>query len=143
MINVAINGLGRIGRATLKIVLKTPDLNLVAANDIGASDSVEYLLKYDTVYGRYEQSVEATDDGHLTIGDHRRRLLREKDPARLRRRGSCSSSGRVSCRYRLCDSQTDDRRAPAPCWGRFVMMISLQTLSSPSRRNWHVSRTHG
>ena len=83
MINVAINGLGRIGRATLKIVMETPDLNLVAANDIGASDSVEYLLKYDTVYGRYGKPVAATDDGHLKIGDHRVRLLREKDPARL------------------------------------------------------------
>ena len=66
MTNVAINGLGRIGRATLKIVMETPGLNLVAANDIGAPDSVEYLLKYDTVYGRYEKPVEATDDGHLT-----------------------------------------------------------------------------
>ena len=83
MTNVAINGLGRIGRATLKIVMDTPDLNLVAANDIGASDSVEYLLKYDTVYGRYEQPVEATHDGDLTIGAHRLRLLCEADPSRL------------------------------------------------------------
>ena len=83
MTNVAINGLGRIGRATLKIVMDTPGLNLVAATDIGASDSVEYLLKYDTVYGRYEKPVEATDDGYLKIGAHRLRLLREKDPARL------------------------------------------------------------
>jgi glyceraldehyde-3-phosphate dehydrogenase/erythrose-4-phosphate dehydrogenase len=63
--------------------VETPDLNLVAANDIGTSDNVEYLLKYDTVYGRYEKPVEATDDGHLKIGDHRLRLLREKDPGRL------------------------------------------------------------
>jgi glyceraldehyde 3-phosphate dehydrogenase len=83
MTNVAINGLGRIGRATLKIVMDTPNLNLVAANDIGASHSVEYLLKYDTVYGRYEKPVQATDDGHLKIGDHRLTLLREKEPARL------------------------------------------------------------
>ena len=83
MTTVAINGLGRIGRATLKIVMETPDLHLVAANDIGPADRVEYLLKYDTVYGRYEKPVAATDDGHLKIGDHRVRLLREKDPARL------------------------------------------------------------
>jgi glyceraldehyde 3-phosphate dehydrogenase len=83
MTNVAINGLGRIGRATLKIVLDTPGLTLVAANDVAAAGSVEYLLKYDTVYGRYEKPVQATDDGHLEIGDHRLRLLREKDPARL------------------------------------------------------------
>jgi glyceraldehyde 3-phosphate dehydrogenase len=83
MINVAINGLGRIGRATLKIVMETAGVNLVAANDIGPPDSIEYLLKYDTVYGRYQQPVAATDDGHLTIGAHRLRLLREREPARL------------------------------------------------------------
>ena len=55
MARVAINGLGRIGRATLKIVVDTPGLELVAANDLGASDNVVYLLKYDTVYGRYEK----------------------------------------------------------------------------------------
>jgi glyceraldehyde 3-phosphate dehydrogenase len=83
MTNVAINGLGRIGRATLKIVMDTPELNLVAANDIGTSESVEYLLRYDTVYGRYDKRIRATDDGYLTIGERRLRLLREKDPGRL------------------------------------------------------------
>ena len=42
-----------------------------------------YLLKYDTVYGRYEKTVEATDDERLSIGEHRLALLRERDPARL------------------------------------------------------------
>ena len=83
MANVAINGLGRIGRATLKIVMDTPGLNLVAANDLGTPANIEYLLKYDTVYGRYEKSVEATDDGHITVGQHRLKLLCEKNPARL------------------------------------------------------------
>jgi glyceraldehyde 3-phosphate dehydrogenase len=62
--------------------MDTPGLNLVAANDIGTADSVEYLLKYDTVYGRHEKPVQATD-GYLKIGGHRLRLLRERDPARL------------------------------------------------------------
>jgi glyceraldehyde 3-phosphate dehydrogenase len=83
MANVAINGLGRIGRATLKIVMDTPGLNLVAANELGASDNVVYLLKYDSVYGRYEKSVEVTADGHLAIDKHRLKLLSEKTPARL------------------------------------------------------------
>jgi glyceraldehyde 3-phosphate dehydrogenase len=83
MTYVAINGLGRIGRATLKIVLETPELNLVAANDIGTSASIEYLLRYDTVYGRYEKPVEATDDGRLKIGEHLMRLLHERDPGQL------------------------------------------------------------
>lgn len=83
MMNVAINGLGRIGRATLKIVLDTPGLSLIAANDVGSPESVEYLLKYDTVYGRYEKTVAATTVGRLKIGDHQLTLLRERDPARL------------------------------------------------------------
>jgi glyceraldehyde 3-phosphate dehydrogenase len=83
MVRVAINGLGRIGRATLKIVMDTPGLDLVAANDIGAPDSIAYLLKYDTVYGRYEKSVETTDDGTLMIGKQRLTLLREENPSRL------------------------------------------------------------
>jgi glyceraldehyde 3-phosphate dehydrogenase len=49
MAKVAINGLGRIGGATLKILMDTPGLDLVAANDLGGSDRIAYLLKYDTV----------------------------------------------------------------------------------------------
>ncbi len=68
MARVAINGLGRIGRATLKIVLDTPELDLVATNDIGAAENIAYLLKYDTVYGRYERFVEAREDGLVIDG---------------------------------------------------------------------------
>ena len=57
MAKVAINGLGRIGRATLKILMDTPGLDLVAANDLGASDGIAYLLKYHTVYGRNASMV--------------------------------------------------------------------------------------
>jgi glyceraldehyde 3-phosphate dehydrogenase len=83
MAKVAINGLGRIGRATLKIVLDTPGLDLVAANDLGTSDNIAYLLKYDTVYGRYAKAVESAEPGTLTVGEHRLQLLHEKDPAHL------------------------------------------------------------
>jgi len=80
---VAINGLGRIGRATLKILMDTNGLDLIAANDIGAAEDIAYLLKYDTVYGRYGKTVEVTSDAGLLIGGHRLTLLREKEPARL------------------------------------------------------------
>jgi glyceraldehyde 3-phosphate dehydrogenase len=83
MARVAINGLGRIGRATLKIVMDTPGLDLVAANDLGEPDTIAYLLKYDTVYGRYEKTVDTGDDGTLTIGKQRLTLLREENPSRL------------------------------------------------------------
>ena len=83
MAKIAINGLGRIGRATLKIVMDTPGLDLVAANDLGTPDEVAYLLKYDTVYGRYAKTVETRVDGSLVVGGHRLALLREPQPARL------------------------------------------------------------
>ncbi len=82
MTKVAINGLGRIGRATLKIILDTPELELVAANDIISPDNIVYLLRYDTVYGRYDKPV-STDGKNLKIGDHTISLFGEKDPARL------------------------------------------------------------
>jgi glyceraldehyde 3-phosphate dehydrogenase len=82
MANIAINGLGRIGRAALKIILDTPDLNLVAANDVASAESLLYLLRYDTVYGRYERTVES-HNGDLKVGEQTFRLLNEKDPARL------------------------------------------------------------
>jgi glyceraldehyde 3-phosphate dehydrogenase len=83
MARVAINGLGRIGRATLKILMDTPGLDLVAANDLGTPEAVLYLLKYDTVYGRYAKTVETTADGSLVVGGHELALLREPQPARL------------------------------------------------------------
>lgn len=79
---VAINGLGRIGRATLKIVLDEPDLELAAVNDIASPDNLAYLLKYDTVYGRYEKTVEV-ENGSLVIDGKAYRVLSKKDPAAL------------------------------------------------------------
>jgi glyceraldehyde 3-phosphate dehydrogenase len=79
---VAINGLGRIGRAALKLVLEQPELELVAVNEIGSLDNMVYLLKHDTVYGRYERQVEAAD-GKLVIDGKPLVYLSERDPERL------------------------------------------------------------
>jgi glyceraldehyde 3-phosphate dehydrogenase len=82
MARVAINGLGRIGRATLKIVMDTPGLDLVAANEVASAEQVSYLLRYDSVYGRYDKSVSVVD-GALVLDGHRLALLNEKEPSRL------------------------------------------------------------
>ena len=82
MARVAINGLGRIGRATLKIAMETPGLDLVAANDLASAGNIVYLLKYDSVYGRYDGPVIASG-GTLAVGEHRLALLNERDPALL------------------------------------------------------------
>lgn len=54
---IAINGMGRIGRAALKIIFDTPELEVVAVNDIISIENLVYLLKYDSVYGIYEREV--------------------------------------------------------------------------------------
>lgn len=82
MARVAINGFGRIGRAAFKIILETPELEMVALNDIVPPDNLAYLLKYDTVYGRYEKSVESTDDS-LVVDGKEYPVYKIKDPAEL------------------------------------------------------------
>lgn len=82
MATVAINGLGRIGRAALKIIMDTPGLELVAVNDIVPIENIVYLLKYDTVYGRYDKTVEG-DGESLSIAGRSISYFGEKDPARL------------------------------------------------------------
>ena len=82
MPNVAINGLGRIGRAALKILLDTDGLDLVAVNDIADVENLAYLLKYDTVYGRYHHEV-ATADGTVLVDGQPIAAFAEPDPARL------------------------------------------------------------
>ncbi len=57
MKRIAINGMGRIGRAALKVILNTPNLDLVAVNDIVSVENIAYLIKYDSVYGIYEKKV--------------------------------------------------------------------------------------
>jgi len=82
MIRIAINGLGRIGRAALKIVLEHPELEVVAVNDLLPAENLSYLIRFDSVYGKYPRRV-ASDGNDLIIGDNRIRLLNEKDPTQL------------------------------------------------------------
>jgi len=79
MYRVAINGLGRIGRAVLKIILDTPDLQLIAVNDPATVDNIAYLLRYDTVYGRFRGTVDISGDD-LKINDNIIRVLSQKKP---------------------------------------------------------------
>jgi glyceraldehyde 3-phosphate dehydrogenase len=79
---VAINGLGRIGRAILKALIKDPAFELVAVNDLVAVDNLEYLLRFDTVYGRYQQTV-AVAGGDLVVAGRQVRTLNRRDPGEL------------------------------------------------------------
>jgi glyceraldehyde 3-phosphate dehydrogenase len=82
MAKVAINGMGRIGRAAFKVILDTPEFELMAVNDLMALDNLAYLLKYDTVYGRYEKKVEVSGNA-LVVNGQKIPVFSEKDPAQL------------------------------------------------------------
>jgi glyceraldehyde 3-phosphate dehydrogenase len=82
MARIAINGLGRIGRAVLKIALDTPDIQVVAVNDLLPTENLAYLLKFDTVYGRYHKMISVQGDG-LKVGDSEIKMLNSKEPSEL------------------------------------------------------------
>ncbi|HEY3346748.1 MAG TPA: type I glyceraldehyde-3-phosphate dehydrogenase [Nitrospirota bacterium] len=82
MAKVAINGMGRIGKAAFKIVMDTPELELVAVNDLLPLENVVYMLKYDTVYGRYKKHVESSG-GMIKVEGREVRYLSEKEPDKL------------------------------------------------------------
>lgn len=86
MIRVAINGFGRIGRTFFRQAFGHPDLEFVALNDLTDDKNLAYLLKYDTVYGRYDKTVETLQENgknYLIIGGKKVLSLAEKEPEKL------------------------------------------------------------
>jgi len=79
---VAINGPGRIGRAILKLVIDEPSLELIAVNDLVDVENVAYLLRFDTVYGRYAKPA-LIDGPDLVVAGRKLRTLRSRDPLEL------------------------------------------------------------
>ncbi|MBR3319091.1 type I glyceraldehyde-3-phosphate dehydrogenase [Candidatus Saccharibacteria bacterium] len=82
MVKLAINGFGRIGRNALKIAIARRDIEIVAINDLTDTKTLAKLLQYDSSYGIYDLEVKY-DDNNLIIGNHKIRVLSEKDPAAL------------------------------------------------------------
>lgn len=79
---IAINGFGRIGRATFKALLSKPGISIVAINDLTDTKTLAHLLTYDSVYGQYSKSIKATSQG-LVVDGKLYPVLAEKDPAQL------------------------------------------------------------
>lgn len=82
MIKVAINGFGRIGRLVFKIAVKKRWINVVAINDLMTIENMVYLLKYDSVYGKFDLPVEAGND-YIKVGGKKIFVFKEKDPENL------------------------------------------------------------
>lgn len=81
-VKIAINGFGRIGRIFFRQAFGNPNLEFVAINDLGSPENLSYLLKYDTVYGKYDKNVELTDN-KLKVDGNEIKLLAEKEPGKL------------------------------------------------------------
>ena len=83
---IAINGLGRIGRAFLKLAILRPEIEITAVNDLGDIDNLAYLLRYDSVYGKSPLKIEAKKDGgepFLSVNGHKILFISEKEPSKL------------------------------------------------------------
>ncbi len=82
VVRVAINGFGRIGRATFKVALSRPGIRVVAINDLMSPDTLAHLLQYDTVYGRYGRKTQS-DSKNLIVDGQKYPVISEKNPALL------------------------------------------------------------
>ena len=82
MKRISINGFGRIGRASLKVIMDTPGLEVIAVNDLMTLENAAYLLTHDSIYGKYEAGINV-EDNHMLVNGKKVLFFSEKDPAKL------------------------------------------------------------
>ena len=84
MIRVAINGFGRIGRLAFREIITTTDFDIVAINDLGNSEELAYLLKYDTNHRSFHiNEISFDDEGLVIAGKKKIKVFNESDPSNL------------------------------------------------------------
>jgi glyceraldehyde 3-phosphate dehydrogenase len=117
-IKVGINGFGRIGRLVYRIAANTPGIEVVGVNDLVPSDNLAYLLKYDTMHGRFlvdhkPAEVSATEDSFTVNGKTTKTstaIKRPRRPSRGRTRASTTSSSPPACSPRARTPPSTSRR---------------------------------
>lgn len=82
-VKVGINGFGRIGRLVFRAAVNNPNIEVVGINDLITPDYMAYMLKYDTIHGRFNGTVDYTENS-LIVNGKSIRVTAEKDPANLR-----------------------------------------------------------
>jgi glyceraldehyde 3-phosphate dehydrogenase len=83
-IKIGINGFGRIGRMVFRAAIQNfHDIEVVGINDLLEPDYLAYMLKFDSVHGRFQGEV-SVDNGHLVVNGKKIRLTQERDPAALK-----------------------------------------------------------
>jgi glyceraldehyde 3-phosphate dehydrogenase len=81
-VKIAINGFGRIGRNVFRVAQKRKNIEVVAVNDMFAPDQLAHMLRYDSIYGRFDGTVEVTGDGFSVDGKDIK-VIKERDPSQL------------------------------------------------------------
>ena len=81
-IKVGINGFGRIGGLVFNVAINDPRFEIVGINDLIDVDYMAYMLRYDTIHGRFKGSIDIKD-GKLVVNGHAIRVTAEKDPSNL------------------------------------------------------------
>ncbi len=86
-IRIGINGFGRIGRLVYRLAANDPALEVVAVNDLVPADNLAYLLKYDTMHGRFrignKPAVVSATETSFTVNGHTTQTKAERDPTKL------------------------------------------------------------
>lgn len=83
MINIAINGFGRIGRSFMRALEENEHkINVVAINDLGSIEQLAHLLKYDSAFGRFGKEI-SVQDGAIVVGDKKIAVFQERNPENL------------------------------------------------------------
>merc|ERR1712232_1207042 len=82
-VGVGINGFGRIGRQVARIAMKDPEVDLKLINTSYDADYLAYMMKYDTIHGTYDGTIEADGNDALIIDGHRVALSKTRNPAEI------------------------------------------------------------
>jgi len=82
MLNLAINGFGRIGRQVFKVAFENKNIKIVGINDLTDTKTLAHLLKHDTAYGNYDKEV-GLDEKNIIVGNKKFPVFAEKDPSAL------------------------------------------------------------
>lgn len=82
MLKIAINGFGRIGRPTFRLLFEKENFEIVAINDLTDTKTLAHLLKYDSLYGKYNHEVDY-DKEHIIVDGKKFKVYAEKDPENL------------------------------------------------------------
>ena len=82
-VKVAINGFGRIGRLFFRAAMKNPEIQIVGVNDLVPADNLAYLLKYDTVHGKFDGTVTVEDQDTFVVNGKKIQTCAIKDPTTL------------------------------------------------------------